>query len=252
MTDDNTLVLYYYRDTAVDGSGPDDDLTDADYDRITEALKTDAALASRYEQLQRDLDGFKVDAGSKAPPEAVVRWHYEVDRAIEAETLPNRGRPLGWLAAAAAALVLGIGIGLNIGEPPATGPQTASTPPPTLTPTAPVTPVITPAAFTRGLATHMQASRVQLTTLTKAESGQRTELIARIIEQNRAFERAADANGSPGLARVLRAFEHTLDKLAIEDTPQADVAAGAEQLSFEMSVMLTKLSESASQAPYSF
>ena len=68
----------------------------------------------------------------------------------------------------------------------------------------------------------------------------------RLIEQNRLFETAADHNNAPQLARVLRAFEPILLRLAATDTAPEDAAALRAQLSFELNVMLTKLAKESS------
>ena len=67
-----------------------------------------------------------------------------------------------------------------------------------------------------------------------------------IINQNRLFERAAEQNDADDLARVLRAFEPVLVRLAEEDLSDADAEALRAKLAFELNVMLTKLSRDAS------
>jgi hypothetical protein len=69
----------------------------------------------------------------------------------------------------------------------------------------------------------------------------RTMLVLRIIEQNRMFENAAVSSDALKLARVLRAFEPILLRLAADDLAPADAEALQAQLAFELSVMLTKL-----------
>jgi DNA-binding FadR family transcriptional regulator len=72
-------------------------------------------------------------------------------------------------------------------------------------------------------------------------------LILQIIEQNRLFERAAEQNNSQSLARVLRAFEPILLRLAADDIAPEDAEALRAQLAFELNVMLTKLSRDTSK-----
>jgi len=69
----------------------------------------------------------------------------------------------------------------------------------------------------------------------------------RIIEQNRLYERAAEQKDSPKLARVLRAFEPVLIRLAAEDLAPEDEKALRAQLAFELNVMLTKLARETSE-----
>ena len=67
-----------------------------------------------------------------------------------------------------------------------------------------------------------------------------------IVEQNRMYVSAADKNGADDLARVLRAFEPILVRLAAEDTAPEDAEALRAKLVFELNVMLTKLSRESS------
>jgi DNA-binding FadR family transcriptional regulator len=55
------------------------------------------------------------------------------------------------------------------------------------------------------------------------------------------FERAAEQNDSKDLARVLRAFEPVLMRLAADDITVEDAEALQAQLAFELNVVLTKL-----------
>ena len=55
------------------------------------------------------------------------------------------------------------------------------------------------------------------------------------------FENAAANNDADDLARVLRAFEPILLRLAADDLAPEDARALQDQLAFEMNVMLTKL-----------
>ena len=68
-----------------------------------------------------------------------------------------------------------------------------------------------------------------------------------LIEQNRLFEQAAEHSNAQNLARVLRAFEPILLRLASEDIAPQDAEALREQLAFELQVMLTKLSGTPSE-----
>jgi hypothetical protein len=61
------------------------------------------------------------------------------------------------------------------------------------------------------------------------------------------FESIADQNSAPNLARVLRAFEPILLRLASEDIAPTDAEALRMQLSFELNAMLTKLARDSSK-----
>jgi DNA-binding GntR family transcriptional regulator len=75
----------------------------------------------------------------------------------------------------------------------------------------------------------------------------RSRLTQQIIEQNRMFVYAANQNSAPDLARVLRAFEPILMRLAAEDISPEEAYSLRAQLSFELNVMLTKLARETSK-----
>ena len=109
-------------------------------------------------------------------------------------------------------------------------------------------PIVVPAAFTRGLTVHLRDSKKQLADLEVDTDS--AMLVLQLIEQNRLFENAADQNNAPNLARVLRAFEPILLRLAATDIAPEDAEALRAQLSFELNVMLTKLArESSDELP---
>jgi DNA-binding GntR family transcriptional regulator len=60
------------------------------------------------------------------------------------------------------------------------------------------------------------------------------------------YESAAERNDAPQIARVLRAFEPILLRLAADNIAPEDAAALRDQLAFELNVMLTKLARDAS------
>ncbi len=120
--------------------------------------------------------------------------------------------------------------------------------PPTVA-TTDTRPNVIPAAFTRGLSTHLRDSRNRLAGLDDETDG--TMLVLRIIEQNRLFESAAEQNNAPKLARVLRAFEPILLQLAATDIAPEDAEALRAKLSFELNVMLTKLANESSDETHS-
>jgi hypothetical protein len=172
------------------------------------------------------------------PPATVQRWHDALDAAAAGEqvaALPEKGalHPTSFFVgmAVAATLALGIAIGFFIGDDD----PIVDTPVVSIeTPTGAV-----PVALSRGLQAYFRDSRQQIMSLPDAED--RTMLVLRIIEQNRMFENAAVSSDALKLARVLRAFEPILLRLAADDLAPADAEALQAQLAFELSVMLTKL-----------
>ena len=237
---DELLVLYYYRDG----------LTDAERARARVALEKDPGMRARYDELCRDMEA--LDAAAKpaaAPADAVARWHDSIDRAARMEaqrTNPSRQvfhlSSFGWGAAMAAALALGIGIGTFFAGDDVTN----MLPDDRMADTAIAEPAAPPAAFERGLAVHFRESRQELAGLAAGSDSERTMLIQQMIQHNRMFERAATQNGSQELARVLRAFEPILVRLAAEDISREEAEALQQQLAFELNVMLTKMSRNES------
>ena len=185
----------------------------------------------------------------KAPPHLVQQWHDSIDEAAALER-GRSGEPqqswhpgsFFWGMAVSATLALGVAIGLllsgDVIKP--TVPQISVTG--TQTSTIPV-------AFTRGLTVHLRDSKNQLASL-DAESD-RTMLVLQLIEQNRFYEAVADQNNAPSLARILRAFEPILLRLAATDIAPEDAEALRAQLSFELNVMLTKLARESSNETHS-
>jgi hypothetical protein len=101
-------------------------------------------------------------------------------------------------------------------------------------------------AFERGLEVHLEQSRQQIVGLPVDADQQRAALIMRMVQENRLFETAADRNGAQDLARVLRAFEPILLRLAADDVSPTEARALQAQLTFELNVMLTKLGRNVS------
>ena len=177
------------------------------------------------------------DERHQPPPHLVQQWHAAIDEAAALERGRQReprssGRIRAGLfgLAVTAALALGIGIGIFIDEP-----ETTVTPPETTASTG---------SFSRGLQYHLRDSRAQLVSLDDETDA--TMLVLEIIAQNRLYEVAAEQNNAPRVARVLRAFEPILLRLAADDIAPDDAAALREQLAFELNVMLTKLARDAS------
>lgn len=185
----------------------------------------------------------------KTPAHFVQQWHNALDEAAALE----RGRDkktankwhlnsFFWGMAVSAVVALGITIVLTVSteDPASPVPQVVSTSPQLN---------VVPAAFTRGLTVHLRDSKNQLADVTSDTD--RTLLVLQLIEQNRLFETAADQNNAPNLARVLRAFEPILLRLAATDIAPEDAESLRQQLSFELNVMLTKLARETSEQAHS-
>jgi hypothetical protein len=223
---DDLLILYYY----------EDGLSDGERRRIGAALAADPALADRYAALCADL-GRLADAEPVALPADVRRrLHATVDRlarpAVAAREAPARRLaflPFAWGAAIAAALTIGIAIGVFVRDP---GPPVAT---------------IAGDPFLRGMQVYLADTRHDISMLPADTQADRERLILQIVDQNRLFELAAERNDAHDLARVLRAFEPVLLRLANEDLAPEEAEALRAQLAFELGVMLTKLARDPSK-----
>lgn len=244
MIDDDALILYHY----------DDGLTAVERARIETALREDPVLALRYLTLTAELAELHVTREVPSPPQALQRWRTSLERAARLEaSAPARsgwrsrfGRtdaasapahPVWWshLGAASAALALltiGIGIGtrLHVGDEPA--PIAVQSVPASSS-------MLTP--LQRGVQAHLRDAQAELVALNAGDAERRSALLAEIIERNRLYERAAQAQNAERLARVLRAFEPVLLSLADERTDSQTFEAERAQLAFELGVMQTKL-----------
>ena len=238
--DEDILLLYYY----------DDGLSEEERREIEAALEADASLREAYRRLSRELDRLKEREPVAVAAETTARWHDTIDRAARQEVARTKASrsvvhlpSFAWGAIAAAALVIGIGIGSMLSDraplqpPPGDPPQVAAT----------VDDGMPSSAFARGLSVHLRRSREDLTELSFNGDSERTMLIMHILQQNRLFERAAEQNDSDDLARVLRAFEPILIRLAADDISPEDARALQAQLAFELNVMLTKLDRDVSE-----
>lgn len=239
MISDDTLTLYYYNELPAN-----------EHRDVEQALRLDSTLADRYQQLTQDLGAIVDEAVPPVPAHMMNRFHDTIDRAARLETnaSSSKSKPslhflsFFWGAAVTAALVLGVGATVFMGN---SGESEI-----------PVIPVatnvlVTPAAFTRGLQSHLRYSQFELANMPEESADDRLLLVAQIVEQNRLFERAAVQNNSPKVARVLRAFEPILLRLASDDLAPADAEALRAQLSFELRIVLTKLAQDASKEPQS-
>jgi len=235
---EETLTFYYY------GDG----LTDGERREVEAALASDSAVAAQYRRLCQELDGFGSVETEPAPRHLVERWHDSITRAAakdEVATQPSRSFHLGsffWGSAVAASLALVVAIGFYM-----SGDEIGDIDPGNTVVDVPETTRADPsAALSRGLLVHFQESREQLVGLSPDANGERSELIQKIVQQNRLFQRAAASGDSQDLARVLRAFEPVLLRLADENVTPEDAAALQAQLAFELNIVLTKLSRNLS------
>ncbi|KAA9134208.1 hypothetical protein F3N42_01300 [Marinihelvus fidelis] len=242
MIDDQTLTLYYWRDG----------LTDDERRSVEAALASDAVLAARYRQLVAELESLTGDALTPAPGHRKHQWHDLLEREARLErqkaAASTTRRPLLGLGAAfAAVLALGVGIGIWVpGQAPGPGPGIGPKPVAIEPVTDPV-PTAQPASFERGLQLYLRESRSELADLGQRDAADRDALLAQIIAQNRLFERAAEKQQAPDIARVMRAIEPILLRLADAETSPEDAEALRRQLAFELNAVLTRLQQPASK-----
>jgi len=239
MINEETLTLFYY----------DDGLSAAERREVESALGDDTELATRYAALCRQLEQWREPDTIRAPSHVVQRWHDSIDRAAGAEQAEPKktGGPVHfmsffWGAAVTTALAIGIGIGVYFSADSPISPSVADLQVPA--PADEMTSV--PASFTRGLQVYLQDSQAEIGRLPLDSDANRSLLVMQIITQNRLFEQTAARNNSPELARVLRAFEPILLRLASEDLSPEDAVALRAQLAFELNVVLTKLARDTS------
>ncbi len=190
----------------------------------------------------REFDALGLDREIAAPSHMQQRWHDSIDLAAQREQTELRwsGRKFNfmsffWGAAVSTALALGIGIGVFLSG----GPESIE----------PNEYVVhdRAGAFGRVLQVHLRDTRDDIASMPIDTPEDRTTLVLQIIQQNRLFEQAAERNDADSLARVLRAFEPILLKLAATDIAPEDAAALRKQLAFELKVMLTKLERDTSK-----
>lgn len=225
MINDDTLALYFY----------DDGLTPDERRNIESEIASNEVLAARYATLCEQLESLREAESTPAPEHLLHRWHGSIDQAARAEAAKRqRSKPsfhlmsFAWGGAVAAVLAVAIGLYVSMENEIA------------ITTVEPVAATVPP-AFTRGLQVHLRDSQDELARLAVDTADDRSDLLLAIIEQNRLFERSADANNAPDVARLLRAFEPILLRLASDDIAPGDAEALRAQLAFELNVMLTKL-----------
>ena len=234
---DNLLILYYY----------DDGLSEDERSAIATALERDATLAARYAALERELDGISAE-DAPVPHNVTARLHDTIERAARIDRTRDQAprRPFHlpsfvWGTAVTAALIAGIAIGVLLPD------RNGVDAPQTVTALNPGSAT----AFTRGLQVHLRESQADIASLPFDDEAERTLLLLQMIQQNRIFERAAEQNGADDLARVLRAFEPILARLADENVSVEDAEALRAKLAFELNVMLTKMTRDESDDQHS-
>jgi hypothetical protein len=237
---DESLLLYYF----------DDGLSDRERHEIEASLAADASLASRYAGLCAQLDAWNGTPTTPLPEQLLHRWHHSIAAAARQERARRRNPvrsvnlpSFAWGAVISAALALVIGIGINRTADESVRPAFEVGVEAGAAPVA----VTSRAVFERSMELYLRDARQDLTMLGAQPADDRMLLVRQIIEQNRLFERTAANNDAQDLARVLRAFEPILLRLAADDVAPADAEALRVQLAFELDVMLTKLGRDTSK-----
>jgi hypothetical protein len=190
----------------------------------------------------REFDALGLDREIATPAHMKQRWHDSIDLAAQNElraqkTTAQRFSPMSffWGAAMTTALAIGIGIGVFLSADPESIESNQYV-------VADRT-----GAFGRVLQAHLRDTQDDISSMPMDTTEDRTLLVLQIIQQNRLFEQAAERNDANSLARVLRAFEPILMRLAAADITPEEAAALREQLAFEIKVMLTKLERDTSK-----
>lgn len=239
---DDTLILYYY------GDGLSDDERSA----IEAALESDASLRERYRALRRTLERFDEPPADPAPAHSVARWHRSIEHAAARKGARDEPTGRAWhfpsfaWGALAAALVAAAGIGLYFRDSAAPVATIADQQPGAVFDGRSPVPDAARVSFSRGLQVHLRESREGIMRLAPNGDTDRTMLLMDILRQNRLFERAAQEHDAEDIARVLRAFEPILLRLASEDISAQDAAALRAKLAFELNVVLTKMEQNES------
>lgn len=237
---ESQLILYYY----------DDGLSPLEKQTITAALQTDALLAAQYRELSASLDELQDETPMAAPAHLKPQWHELISREaqLHRQASAPTARPhhwLGWAAGLATMLVLGIAIGIWM-QPAATSLDAGEGGLVQVVPELQA-PQGGTGAFTRAVQFYLDGQQAELAGMDDRQAETNQLILLQIITQNRLIERAAVANQAPELARLMRAFEPVLLKLADPATSPEQAAALQRQLAFEMQAVLTKLQQAPSK-----
>jgi hypothetical protein len=236
---DDRLILYYYGN----------ELDDGDTRSVQAALAQDPLLMARYRELERELAAIGAGVAHNAaaaylPDDLRQRLHAAVDRAADLEGGRERPRRPHWSsfllgAGLTAAIAIGVGLGLRVTSlPPDVSEPIAGTETAALAGSS---------VFDRAIKVYFRDSRLNVQSLPDSGNGARTAMIMDLVAQNRSFARLAQESDAPDLARVLRAFEPILTRLAAEDISAEESEALRAKLAFELNVMLTRLTREASE-----
>ncbi|HNP36294.1 MAG TPA: hypothetical protein PKK10_10605 [Woeseiaceae bacterium] len=233
---DDLLTLYFY----------EDGLSADERDEVGNAIASDTVLAERYARLEERLSALPTDDAAPLPDDMLQRFHETIERAARSEhntTAKARRVPHFWSfllgSAATAAIVVAVMAGMMQRDNPV--PDTA----PLIVDLNPVVEA-DPTFLRRGLKVYFRDSQNGLSSWSNDDDAARIAVIASLVQQNRLFEKLAAQHEAPDLARVLRAFEPILLKLAADDISAEESASLRDKLSFELNVMLTKLTREAS------
>ena len=236
---EQALILYYY----------DDGLSRSEKHAIAEALQADASLAKRFRELSARLNALQGEAPALAPSHLQHQWHDLIagEAQLERQAKQPNERPkrwLGWAAGLTAMLLLGIVIG-RVLQPVSIATDGATTEL-AATPEKPLLDAVGATAFTRAVQFYLDEQQGDLARMDEQSADNQQLLLLQIVAQNRLIERAAMANNSPDLARLMRAFEPLLLKLADQNTSPEEVLVLQRQLAFELQAVLTKLQQAPS------
>ncbi len=228
MIDDDQLLLFYY----------DDGLSSDERDAIRDAIATDTGVADRYRALQATLGEAGDIAAIRAPDHLKYQWQDAITQAARRETAPTSpSRPtfLLWGSALAASLFVAFAIGTQVGSLDDTKAPTA------------VASLPSNDAFARGLQVHLQQASTLIEAPTDATTADTAALVNQIVAQNRLFEKAAEAHDAHDVARLMRAIEPVLVRLADPDVSPVEANALRLQVAFELNAVLTKIEQTASE-----
>ena len=218
-----------------------DDSLPADQRRqLEQAIAADPELRRRLTAWQAPLRTWPADDSfDPAPAAAQARWRRALAREQRLTASSDRRWPQGWLVAGLATIVLAtFALSLERWRLPPTG--AAQQPPPVAQDSAET------GALQRGVALYLADTRARLAQW-PGSADQQHDLLAQSLAQNRLYAAAAAAQGDQELARVLRAFELTLESLQAARDNDPAAAATRQRLSFELGAMQTKLSPAASK-----
>ena len=231
---EDKLLLHYY----------DDGLDPNERRAIDELLGADRATREDYAGLCRDLDAWRSPGDAIAPAGLEQRLRASLDAletprvaSLRPRLAPARSRRLAFGVAIAATLALGIAIGILASS----GDRADPLPSEPLAALGEPARTVVPVALKRGVREHLEQSRTELAALPGADRSERLRRIADIVRQNRLFAESAARGDSEDIARVLRAFEPALLRLAADDVSPADIQRARSQLEFELDVVVTRL-----------